>query len=52
MGKNFLGKFKIIVGDDIVVNLCKINDKLSRNWIFKIFKNMLSWIMWLEFLFL
>lgn len=26
-GKNFLGKFKIIVGDDIAVNLCKFYDE-------------------------
>lgn len=29
MGKIFLGKFKIIVGDDIVVNLCKFYDELG-----------------------
>lgn len=42
-GKNFLGKFKIIVGDDIAVNLCKFYDEsgVYRNWFLKTFKHLL-----------
>lgn len=44
MGKNFLGKFRIIVGDDIVVNLSNFYDELGvyRNWFLKIFKYLLN----------
>lgn len=29
MGADFVGKFKEIIGDEIAVDLCKINDKLG-----------------------
>lgn len=43
-GKIFLGKFKIIVGDDIAVNLSKFYDEsgVYRNWFLKTFKHLLN----------
>lgn len=43
-GKNFLGKFRIIVGDDIAVDLSKFYDEsgVYRNWFLKTFKHLLN----------